>query len=59
VVVFLTGTGGGMFVTLFFGLFKRAILLAIAGFLVETVSFLCFALSFIAGGERLFHLILF
>jgi hypothetical protein len=53
------GLGGGMFVTLFFGLFKRSILLAIAGFLVETVSFVYFALTFIPGGERLFHLLLF
>jgi hypothetical protein len=53
------GLAGGMFVTLFFGLFKKSILLAIAGFLVETVSFLYFALSFFPGGERLFHLLLF
>jgi len=50
---------GGVLITLFFGLVKRFIILAIVGFLIEIVSFLYFALSFIPGGERLFHLILF
>jgi hypothetical protein len=53
------GLFGGMSITLFFGLFKRMILLSILGFTMEILSFLYFALSFIPGGERLFHLLLF
>jgi hypothetical protein len=50
---------GGVLGTLFFGLVKRRIILAIIGFIVEIISFLYFALSFIPGGERLFHLLVF
>lgn len=49
----------GMAITLFFGLCKRQIILAIVGFALEIVSYLYFVLSFIPGGERFFHLILF
>jgi hypothetical protein len=50
---------GGVLGTIFFGLVKRMIILAILGFIVEIISFLYFALSFIPGGERLVHLLLF
>lgn len=49
----------GMAITLFFGVVKRAIILSVAGFILEIVSYLYFVLSFIPGGERLFHLLLF
>jgi hypothetical protein len=50
---------GGIFIVLFFGLVKRWIILAIIGFVVELLSFLYFALSYIPGGDRLFHLLIF
>ena len=50
---------GGTLFTLFFGAIKRSIILAILGFIVEIVSYLYFALSYIPGGPRLFHMILF
>ena len=49
----------GIMITLVFGLFKRVFILAIAGFVMEIVSYLYFVLSFIPGGERVFHLLLF
>ena len=49
----------GIITTLTFGLFKRVFILAIAGFVLEIISYLYFVLTFIPGGERFFHLILF
>jgi hypothetical protein len=49
----------GIVTVIFFGLVKRWIILAIVGFVVEILSFLYFALSYIPGGDRLFHLLLF
>lgn len=53
------GMLGGTIITLYFGLFKKWIILSIVGFLIEFVSFIYYALTFIPGGERLFHLLLF
>jgi hypothetical protein len=50
---------GGILVVLFFGLVKKWIILAIVGFVVELLAFFYFALSYIPGGDRLFHLLLF
>lgn len=49
----------GITMTLFFGVYKRVMILSIAGFIVEFLSFIYFALSFIPGGERLFHYLFF
>jgi hypothetical protein len=53
------GLVSGMLLTLFFGVVKRFLILSIAGFALEILSFLFFALSYIPGGERLFHAVLF
>ena len=50
---------GGMFIVLFFGLVKKWFILSIVGFIIEFISFLYYALSFIPGGEQIFHFILF
>ena len=49
----------GTVFTLFFGLIKKWIILSIASFVLEFCSFIYYALSFIPGGEALFHFILF
>lgn len=49
----------GMLFTLFFGAIKRSIILSIIGLAIETLSYLYFALSYIPGGTRLFHLLIF
>lgn len=45
--------------TLLFGVVKRWIIMSIISFVVEILSFLYFALSYIPGGDKLFHLIIF
>ena len=49
----------GMALTLFFGAYKRWIILSIVSFAIEILAFLYFVLSYIPGGERFFHFILF
>ena len=49
----------GMFIVLFFGLVKKWIILSIIGFVIEFISFVYYALSFIPGGEQIFHFLLF
>jgi hypothetical protein len=58
-IISASGLVGGMLLTLFFGVVKRFLILSIASFVVEILSFLYFALSYIPGGDRLFHMILF
>ena len=49
----------GMLIVLFFGLVKKWFILSIVGFIIEFISFVYYALSFIPGGEQLFHFLLF
>lgn len=50
---------GSMILTLLFGVVKRWIVMSIISFVMEILSFLYFALSYIPGGDKLFHLIVF
>ena len=49
----------GISITFIFGMLKKSVILAIVGFCMETLSFIYFALSYIPGGEAIFHRVLF
>lgn len=49
----------GLLITFLFGMFKRSIIFAIVGFSIESLSFIYFVLSYIPGGEAIFHWLIF
>lgn len=49
----------GMAFTLYFGGIRRSFIFGIIGLIIEVLSYLYFALSYIPGGSRLFHLLIF
>ncbi|EAY00381.1 pRGR, putative [Trichomonas vaginalis G3] len=53
------GLLAGTLITLYFGFVKKWIILSLVGFVIEFLSFVYYALTFIPGGEKIFHFLLF